>query len=563
MIASTPVSPRRGRYRWRSQVDGAKMAAMVRGCVLVLVGVAALELGGCRSGGGGTDGGSGGASAGGGRAGAGGGSAGAGGNGQAGGGGGAGTGGAAGAAGAGGAAGASAAGGITGSAGAGGAAGTTGAGGATVACTSGPAMDFTSVALPCPSSRTCVADPLGRTWTPPVRIDDGTACMTGGVQVMIAADGSALVAWTDTNPARVRARRLSAGGAWSAAVEDAHAGWGATLRLARAPTGDAMVISTDGRHVRASASVAAAAWTAPVDISGELGVDTAAELAMDKTGAAMAVWMQSPPSYGQATWSRAGGWTTPLVRGTSEYQVTVAAQPAGGFAIAALADGRALYLGSTSTGPFNGYAFGTQTTDVASALKGTIALVVAATGDPCIAEITPAPYPYPANFGADCNDPIRGWQPQTSGENFAQLGTPPHIAVSADGKTVLTAWGRTDGVSPRGYATVVRNSVSVIGPQPFGEVPNPTMNAVAMDGPGNAVVVWGSVGASATTAVTADRFFVATSAWELTNEPLFTSTTPVLLSSLAAASTPTGETLVAYVIRAAGGNDQVYAQILK
>jgi hypothetical protein len=284
---------------------------------------------------------------------------------------------------------------------------------------------------------------------------------------------------------------------------------------------------------------------------------------MDKTGAAMAIWMQNPPAYGQATWSSAGGWTTPLVRGTSEYQVTVAAHPAGGFAIAALADGRALYLGSTSTGPFDGYAFGTQTTDVASALQGTIALVVPATGDPCIAEITPAPYPYPANFAADCNDPIRGWQPQTSGENFAQLGTPPHIAVSADGKTVLTAWGRTAGVTPRGYATVVRNSVSVIGPLPFGGVSDPSMNAVAMNDAGDAVLVWGNVGASATTAVTANRFFVATSAWELTNEPLFTSATPVVLSSLAAVSTPTGETLVVYVIHPAGGNDQVYAQILK
>jgi hypothetical protein len=42
---------------------------------------------------------------------------------------------------------------------------------------------------------------------------------------------------------------------------------------------------------------------------------------MDKTGAAMAIWMQNPPSYGQATWSRAGGWTdaagqgSPLVPG--------------------------------------------------------------------------------------------------------------------------------------------------------------------------------------------------------------------------------------------------------
>jgi hypothetical protein len=89
------------------------------------------------------------------------------------------------------------------------------------------------------------------------------------------------------------------------------------------------------------------------------------------------------------------------------------------------------------------------------------------------------------------------------------------------------------------------------------------MNAVAMDDAGNAVVVWGSVGASATTAVTAFRFFVATSDWEMTNEPLFTSATPVVLSSLAATTTPTGETLVVYVIHPASGNDQVYAQILK
>jgi hypothetical protein len=84
-----------------------------------------------------------------------------------------------------------------------------------------------------------------------------------------------------------------------------------------------------------------------------------------------------------------------------------------------------------------------------------------------------------------------------------------------------------------------------------------------MNDAGDAVLVWGNVGASATTAVTANRFFVATSAWELTNEPLFTSATPVVLSSLAAVSTPTGETLVVYVIHPAGGNDQVYAQILK
>jgi len=89
------------------------------------------------------------------------------------------------------------------------------------------------------------------------------------------------------------------------------------------------------------------------------------------------------------------------------------------------------------------------------------------------------------------------------------------------------------------------------------------MNAVAMDDAGNAVVVWGSVGASATTAVTALRFFVATSDWAMTNVPLFTSATPVVLSSLAATTTPTGETLVVCVIHPAGGNDQVYAQILK
>jgi hypothetical protein len=421
-------------------------------------------------------------------------------------------------------------------------------------------MDFTSVVLPCPSS--CAADPLGRTWTPPVRIDDGTACTTGRVQATIAADGSALVAWTDTSPARVRARRRAAGGAWSAAVEDAHAGWGATLRLARAPTGDAMLISTDGRRVRASASVAAGAWSAPVDISGELGVDTAAELAMDKNGAAMAIWMQNPPTYGQATWSRGGGWTTPVVGGTQSYRITVAAQPTGGFAIAALGAGRALYVGSTSIGSFNGYAFGTQATEVAAALQGTISLIFSATGDPCIALITPLPPPYPGAFAADCHDPIRGWQPQTSGDNMAQPGTTPHIAVSADARTVLTAWARTVAVPPPGHATVVRNNVTVIGPLPFGAIPNPSMNAVAMDDAGNAVVVWGSVGASATTAVTAFRFFVATSAWAMNTE-LFTSATPVVLSSLAATSTPAGETLVVYAIHPASGNDQVYAQMLK
>jgi hypothetical protein len=51
-------------------------------------------------------------------------------------------------------------------------------------------------------------------------------------------------------------------------------------------------------------------------VSGLLGGDGAADLAMDKTGAAMAVWIQNAPAYGQATWSAAGGWTTPQVAGT-------------------------------------------------------------------------------------------------------------------------------------------------------------------------------------------------------------------------------------------------------
>ena len=44
--------------------------------------------------------------------------------------------------------------------------------------------------------------------------------------------------------------------------------------------------------------------------------------------------------------------------------------------------------GAPSIGSFNGYAFGTQATEVAAALQGTMSLVFSATGDPCIALIS-------------------------------------------------------------------------------------------------------------------------------------------------------------------------------
>ena len=439
-----------------------------------------------------------------------------------------------------------------------------GAGGTAAACTAGPAMDFTSVVLPCPSSRTCVADPLGRIWTPPIRIDDGTACLTGDVQATIAADGSALVAWADTSPGRVRARRLSAGGVWSA-VEDAHGGWGSTLRLARAPTGDAMLVSTDGRHVRASPSVSGAPWTTPADISGQLANDDAAELAMDKTGEAMAVWVQDTSNSGKTTWSKASGaWTTPVLGAPSGYQVAVAATPNGGFGIAATTGSAVTYYGSVPTGTFQGYAFGLVSGVTTTISQSAVALFIAAGGEPCAASISPAAYPNPGTFQADCHHSSDGYfSPETSGDNYAMLGTRPHIAASADGKTVLTAWSRSLINPPRGYATVVQNE-RVIGPVGFeGPEEKDTMEAVAMDDAGDGVVVWGSAGVYENTVVTAFRFFGAAGSWEQSDEPLFTSTILTELTSLAVVTTPTGETLVVYSIHPPNATDQVYAQLLK
>jgi len=473
-------------------------------------------------------------------------------------------GGTAGKGGAGGAAGAGGVAGATGTAGAGGSA-KGGAGGSPATCAPGTPSDFVNDVLPCPSSQTCVADRLGRAWSPPVRVDDGTACATAAVQVALAPGGAGLVAWGDGNPARVRARRFTGAGTGWSSVEDAGAGWGSTLRLSRAATGDAMLVSTDGRHVRASASVQGAAWTPVTDVSGALAGDGAADLAMDKTGAAMAVWIQNAPAYGQATWSAAGGWTTPTVTGTDYYQITVAAHPNGGFSLAGLGAGVIYHKGYLPDGTFESGVVHTTSTGSDDPAHGSLALLIGASLQPCVTWIVPNSSAHPADLEFDCYLAAGRWDIARHVDNQVATGARPLLAQSADTKFLVTTWPRSEGNTPRSAATAIANG-SQIGPINFGgdgSVGAKDLQALAMDDAGNAVIVFGTPGVLDTQPVRAVRFFAADGIWEQITVPLFSAQAMSSLVSVAAAMTPTGQALAVYALQPANGGAQVYAQTLR
>ena len=446
-----------------------------------------------------------------------------------------------------------------------GGAGSGGAGGAPATCPSGTASDFVNAGLPCPSEQTCAADRLGRAWSPPVRIDDGTACATTTVQVAIAASGAGLVAWGDGSPSRVRARRFTGAGTGWSSVEDAGAGWGATLRLARASTGDAMLVSTDAHHVRARASVQGAAWTPIADVSGALAGDGTADLAMDKTGAAMAVWIQDAPAYGQATWTAAGGWTTPQVAGTDYYQITVTAHPNGGFSLAGLGGGVIYHKGYLPDGTFESGVVHTTSTGSDDPTHGSLALLIGPSLQPCLTWIVPSTAANPANLEFDCYLAAGRWDIARDVDNKAATGARPLLAQSADTKTLVTTWPRAEGYTPRSAATAISNG-SQVGPIYFGgdlAVGANDLQALAMDDAGNAVIVFGTPGVLDTQPVRAVRYFAADGIWEQVTVPLFSATGASSLTALAAAMTPTGQALVVYSLQAANGGAQVYAQTLR
>ena len=456
-------------------------------------------------------------------------------------------------------------GGTSGNAGRGGGAGTGegGAGGAPATCAASAAANFVNDVVPCPSTQTCTADRLGRAWSAPVRIDDGTACAAGAVQVVLATGGAGLVAWSDSNPARVRARRFTDPG-WSA-VEDAGAGWGSTLRLARSITGDAMLISTDARHVRASASVQQAAWTTPTDVSGLLGGDGVADLAMDKTGAAMAVWIQNAPAYGQATWSAAAGWSTPQTAGTDYYQITVAAHPNGGFALAGLGGGVVFYKGYLPDGTFASGVVHTTSVGNDDPAHGSLTLLIGSSLQPFLGWIVPNTAAHPADLDFDAYLAAGRWDIARHVDDKVATGARPHVAQSADTKTIVTTWPRAEGYTPRSAATAIADGIQ-IGPVYFGgdlAVGADDLQALAMDDAGNAVIVFGTPGVLDPQPVRALRFFAADGIWEQMTLPLFSAPGGASLTSVAAAMTPAGQALVVYALQPASGGAQVYAQTLR
>ena len=365
-----------------------------------------------------------------------------------------------------------------------------------------------------------------------------------------------------TTPAPCASARAGFGGAggsgWSSAVEDAGAESGYNLRLALAPTGDAMLLSTDAGHVRARASVKGAAWTSRAESaddggrhgrrhgdgqerrrdggldpdradvrSGHPGVPPPAGPAPQSTGPTTSKSRSRPIPTGDSrwrAWARAPR-TTPArwpARSSRASSTTPTSTPT--------AERRARSLcwwarlgcrASPGSSPIRRTSPGSSTTAASSRYMGW--------------DFATATTTRPISAGRPCSPRAR---------------TPDH----------RRSWPReSKSCTPQSSASAVQEAA--IGPILFGgDIPEHRRHpALAMDDAGNAVIVFGTAGVPDTGPVKTVRFFGGRRVGR-EHVPLFSSPTPVTLTALAAAVAPAGPPSSCTQIQPATGPAQVYAR---
>ena len=144
-------------------------------------------------------------------------------------------------------------------------------------------------------------------------------------QVAIDSAGNALVVWTQTDNTHgdldVWANRYQAGGSWSGAqlLEHDDVGDHSSPAIAMDPAGNAMAVwaYNDGHIVGIQASryvQGTDSWTTPEDINARVGNAMVPEIAMDKNGNAIAVWIEGESSGYFSLWTNryvpGSGWGT-------------------------------------------------------------------------------------------------------------------------------------------------------------------------------------------------------------------------------------------------------------
>ena len=195
--------------------------------------------------------------------------------------------------------------------------------------------------------------PAGGAWSGPVDLSAG-----GGnalePQVAIDGSGNAVAVWSRSNGSRtvVQAAVMGAGGAWSPAVDLSDAERNASApQVAVDPAGNAVAVWSrfNGLNdiVQAASRRAGGAWSGPVDLSVGGGNAGQAQVAIDGSGNAVAVWSRyDGANFIVQSSARAagGGWSSPPT------DLSAAGGPAGEPQVAVGGGGEAVAVWSRNDG---------------------------------------------------------------------------------------------------------------------------------------------------------------------------------------------------------------------
>jgi hypothetical protein len=429
-------------------------------------------------------------------------------------------------------------------------------------CAAGGATDHVNDTVPCASATTCDVDALGRRWSPPIRIDDGTGCVSGPLRVAQPSADRGFVAWSDANPNRVRARRNGTAAAWSA-IEELGDGWGADLDAASGGTA-LLLLGTGASQLfsRATALSATSFGAASTLTSALARNDPRTELAVDGASQGLAFWAEGAVSFRYSTWSSAAGWTAAATMPGDFIRAAIAPMPGGGFALAAI-DSASVYLRLYRPG--SGWAVGEVVNgfdEATAANEATVNVAVDALGYIHVAYTFPIQNDPYAQILYDERNPNGTWQTTrgfTTGGGV-DAREKPLLAVSDEGDVIL-GWRRANSTQ-REMAVAVREGRSWTEPRELDNFDTVIHPAVAMDATGNALVVWGREETDFGL-VRANRY-IAGSGWDnSTYLVLHDDMTASAATHLQAAMSPSGQALVAYVVRKTGEPDRVFANTLR
>ena len=168
-------------------------------------------------------------------------------------------------------------------------------------------------------------EPAGTGWQATVSLGSNTNEVLSEPHLAFDASGNAIVVWQQFNQtdwiSSVWANRYQTGGSWSGAqlLEHDDVGDHSSPAIAMDPAGNAMAVwaYNDGHIVGIQASryvQGTDSWTTPEDINARVGNAMVPEVAMDKNGNAIAVWIEGESSGYFSLWTNryvpGSGWGT-------------------------------------------------------------------------------------------------------------------------------------------------------------------------------------------------------------------------------------------------------------